>query len=84
MKEKQDKSLIFTSHNYKIMFLGLIVLFSGFLIMSLDGEEFGFGFLGLTLGPLVVLLGFIIQFFAILSKGKEEEKEGTKDTTKTS
>ena len=83
MKEKQDKSLIFTSHNYKIMFLGLIVLFSAFLIMSLDGEEFGFGFLGLTLGPLVVLLGFIIQFFAILSKGKEE-KEGTKDTTKTS
>ncbi len=57
------------------MFVGLVVLFSGFLIMSLDGEEFGFGFLGLTLGPIVVLLGFIIQFFAILSKGKEEKDD---------
>lgn len=75
MKEKENKSLIFTSNNYKIMFVGLVVLFSGFLIMSLDGEEFGFGFLGLTLGPIVVLLGFIIQFFAILSKGKEEKDD---------
>jgi len=75
MKEKENKSLIFTSHNYKIMFIGLIVLFSGVVIMSLDGEEFGFGFLGLTLGPIVVLIGFIIQFFAILSKGKNEKGE---------
>ena len=73
MKGENNKSLIFTSHNYKLMFLGLIVLFSGFLIMSLDGEEFGFGFLGLTLGPIVVLAGFVIQFFAILSKGKEHK-----------
>jgi uncharacterized membrane protein len=80
MKEKQDKSLIFTSYNYKIMFIGLVVLFSGFLIMSLDNEEFGFGFLGLTLGPFVVLLGFVIQFFAILSKGKEE-KGASQDTS---
>ncbi|MBT29511.1 MAG: hypothetical protein CMO01_07590 [Thalassobius sp.] len=75
MKETNNKSLIFTSHNYKLMFIGLIVLFAGFLIMSLDGEEFGFGFLGLTLGPIVVLAGFVIQFFAILSKGKDEKKD---------
>ncbi len=36
--------------------------------MSLDTEPYGFGFLGLTLGPLVVLAGFILEFFAILSK----------------
>jgi len=36
--------------------------------MSLDTEPYGFGFLGLTLGPLVVLAGFVLEFFAILSK----------------
>ena len=33
--------------------------------MSLDQEDYGFGFLGLTLGPIIVLSGFIIEFFAI-------------------
>ena len=42
----------------------------GFVIMSVDGEEYGYGFLGLTLGPLVVLFGFVFQFFAIFHKGK--------------
>ncbi|WP_020527157.1 DUF3098 domain-containing protein [Flexithrix dorotheae] len=69
----QNRILVFSKKNYKIMFLGLIVLFSGFVIMSLDQEEFGFGFLGLTLGPIVVLSGFIIQFFAILTKNKKED-----------
>jgi len=56
--------------NYVIMIAGLIVLAIGFFIMTLDKEPYGFGFLGLTLGPLIVLLGFIIQFFAIFYQPK--------------
>ncbi len=52
------------------MLTGLGVLILGFVIMSLDPEPFGFGFLGLTLGPLVVMAGFIIQLFAILHNPK--------------
>ncbi|KAB7732691.1 DUF3098 domain-containing protein [Rudanella paleaurantiibacter] len=60
----------FGAANYRLMAIGLAVILAGFFIMTLDKEEFGFGFLGLTLGPLVVLSGFIIEFFAILKNPK--------------
>jgi len=60
----------FDAKNYKLMVIGILIIVSGFIIMSVDGEEYGYGFLGLTLGPLVVLFGFIFQFFAIFHKGK--------------
>ena len=60
----------FNSKNYKLMIIGIAIIVTGFVIMSVDGEEYGYGFLGLTLGPLVVLFGFIFQFFAIFHKGK--------------
>lgn len=55
-----------------IMITGVIVLALGFIIMTLDTEPYGFGFLGLTLGPIVVMLGFIIQFVAIFYKPKSK------------
>jgi len=61
-------SLPFGASNYKMMLIGLAVILGGFLIMSLDTEEFGFGVLGLTIGPVIVILGFIIEFWAILRK----------------
>ena len=60
----------FNSKNYKLMIIGIVIIVTGFVIMSVDGEEYGYGFLGLTLGPLVVLFGFIFEFFAIFHKGK--------------
>lgn len=62
--------LVFGKQNYQIMFLGLAVLVIGFIIMTLDKEDYGFGFLGLTLGPILVMIGFGIQFWAILHKNK--------------
>ena len=60
----------FNSKNYRLMIIGIVIIVMGFVIMSVDGEEYGYGFLGLTLGPLVVLFGFVFQFFAIFHKGK--------------
>lgn len=60
----------FNNKNYKLMIIGIVIIVTGFVIMSVDGEEYGYGFLGLTLGPLVVLFGFVFQFFAIFHKGK--------------
>ena len=60
----------FNSKNYKLMIIGIVIIVTGFVIMSVDGDEYGYGFLGLTLGPLVVLFGFVFQFFAIFHKGK--------------
>ena len=59
-------ALPFGRRNYTLMVIGIAVILLGFFIMSLDKEEFGFGFLGLTLGPLVVMSGFVLEFFAIL------------------
>lgn len=55
------------------MLAGIGTLIIGFTIMSLDKEDYGFGFLGLTLGPIIVMIGFIIQFFAIMYKSKEDK-----------
>jgi uncharacterized membrane protein len=65
----------FQKMNYMIMLVGLAVLILGFFIMTMDKETYGFGFLGLTLGPIVVFLGFLIQFVAIFYKPKTSEKE---------
>ncbi|GAB3718481.1 hypothetical protein GCM10027592_61470 [Spirosoma flavus] len=64
--------LPFGRQNYVLMLIGIGVILAGFFIMSLDKEEFGFGFLGLTLGPIVVMSGFVLEFFAILAKPKNE------------
>ncbi|AUD00656.1 DUF3098 domain-containing protein [Spirosoma pollinicola] len=63
-------ALPFGRQNYTLMLIGIGVILAGFFIMSLDKEEFGFGFLGLTLGPIVVMGGFMLEFFAILARPK--------------
>ncbi|MEP5612396.1 MAG: DUF3098 domain-containing protein [Cyclobacteriaceae bacterium] len=68
MSEK--RKLAFNRANYMIMIAGVIILTIGFIIMTLDTEPYGFGFLGLTLGPVTVMIGFLIQFVAIMYKPK--------------
>lgn len=65
--------LPFNRMNYLFMIGGIITLILGFIVMSLDQEPYGFGFLGLTLGPIIVMLGFIIEFFAILYRPKQDK-----------
>jgi len=60
--------LPFGKKNYQWMIIGIIALVTGFTIMSLDQHLHGFGFLGLTLGPLIVMAGFILEIFAILHR----------------
>lgn len=70
MSDRNDK-MPFGKRNYMMMLGGLGVLFLGFVIMSMDSETFGFGFLGLTLGPVTVFVGFMLQFIALLSNPKK-------------
>lgn len=66
--------LPFGKKNYQWMVIGVVVLILGFTIMTMDKEPYGFGFLGITLGPIVVLLGFALEFFAILHTPEKENK----------
>ncbi|MEM9324215.1 MAG: DUF3098 domain-containing protein [Bacteroidota bacterium] len=69
-----DNKFAFARINYIIMIGGLLLLALGFIIMTLDQEPYGFGFLGLTLGPIVVMLGFLAQFVAIFYKPKKDSE----------
>jgi len=53
------------------MVIGLIVVATGFMLMAIDKEKFGW--LGLTVGPIVVMSGFITEIFAILYTPQEKQ-----------
>jgi hypothetical protein len=60
----------FERQNYILMLIGIAIITLGFVIMGLDGQPHGFGFLGLTLGPVIALIGFIFEFYAIFHRPK--------------
>lgn len=60
--------LPFGKKNYQLMIIGLAILTVGFTTMTLDKEPHGFGVLGLTVGPIIVVAGFIVELFAILHR----------------
>lgn len=66
-------SLPFNKINFIIMLVGILLIATGFIIMANDSELYGFGFMGLTLGPVTVMLGFVVEFFAIVYKSKTKE-----------
>ena len=70
MEEKNN--FAFGRKNYLFMFVGMVVLAIGFIIMTLDQEPYGLGFMGITLGPIIVFIGFIIEFFAIMVKDRKD------------
>ena len=69
-----DKNkLVFEKMNYILLVAGVIVMIAGLFIMTLDKEDYGFGTLGITVGPVILLLGVIIEFFAIFYKSNRKE-----------
>ena len=57
----------FGPRNYRLMWLGLGLLAAGFVTMMFgDKANYGEDFVGITLGPLLLLAGFGVEFAAIL------------------
>jgi hypothetical protein len=69
----ENKPLIFRKSNYQIMLAGIALIILGFILMTLETAEYGFGPLGLTIGPASIMLGLIIQLYAILHKEKPKQ-----------
>lgn len=67
---------IFDKTNYMIMVAGVLVILVGFVLMSGGGttdpnvfpKEELYSFRRITLAPIVVMLGFAIEIFAILKR----------------
>ena len=55
------------------MLAGIGIILLGFVIVSMESNEYGFGVLGLTVGPIIIFLGFMVQFIAILYKPKQNQ-----------
>jgi|SRR6476469_6118227 len=61
----------FGPRNFRLMWLGLAVLAAGFITMMFgDKANYGEDFVGITLGPLLLVLGFGIEFAAIMVRDK--------------
>lgn len=81
MQQEESKIFDFGKRNYKFLLIGLGFILAGFLLMMGGGsdspDEFNeamFGFQRLTLAPILILAGFAIEIYAIMSKPKEETK----------
>lgn len=64
----QTPRFAFGPRNYRLMFIGLALLAAGFITMTLDTADYGEGFLGITLGPILLVIGFLVEFWAIMAK----------------
>ncbi len=57
----------FGPRNYRLMGIGLVLLAVGFVTMMFgDKNNYGEDFVGITLGPLLLIAGFLVEFAAIL------------------
>lgn len=65
----ENVSFAFGKENYTIMAIGLVVIIIGFFLMS--GKEDIFSSTKLTVAPIVVVLGFLIEVVAITRKPKD-------------
>ncbi len=73
----KKKKLLFRKRNYKFMLIGLSFIALGFILMSGGGSEdpnvFNeeiYSFRRIRLAPMLVILGFIIEVYAILTKSE--------------
>ena len=67
MNPKPAFRFAFGPRNYRLMWLGLALLAAGFITMMFgDKANYGEDFVGITLGPLLLLAGFGVEFAAIL------------------
>lgn len=74
----ENQKEIFGKKNYQIMFVGLAFIIAGFILMSGGdtGDETSFNpeifnFQRITLAPILILTGFVIEVFAIMYKQKK-------------
>lgn len=73
---QSQRSFLFDRKNYVIMIAGLVIFLIGLLLMSGGGsrnpEVFNpsriYSFRRITLAPIVVILGLVVEIFAIMRK----------------
>lgn len=77
-EETQKPGFALGKENYILLIIGFIIIIVGFLLMiggkAENPNEFNpeiFSFRRITLAPIVVLLGFVFEIWAIMKKPRE-------------
>lgn len=73
-----ENEKLFTSVNYKWMGIGLVFVILGFVLMAggkspdpnVFDEKAVYGFQRITLAPILLVLGLVIEVYAIMKKNK--------------
>ena len=78
---KKQESFVFSKLNYQLLIAGLVIIFIGFLLMAGGGsddpakfDQSIFSFRRVTFGPIVVLIGFVLEGVAIMLRAKPGKK----------
>jgi hypothetical protein len=72
MASNKQSNFPLNAKNIVVLVAGFVCMIIGFFIMTLDKEPFGFGFLGITLGPILVLIGVIIPLFSLFNNRHDD------------
>lgn len=79
MKEKNNLDFAFTKQNYILLIVGILLICIGLFLMigggSNDPNVFSdeiFDLQRLTIAPILIAAGFIVEVFAIMYKAKQE------------
>lgn len=79
---ENNPKMAITPKGLKYLFIGLIVMVSGYILMtgggSKDPEVFNqamFDFRRMVAAPLVIILGIVIEIVAIMGVSKEKEEK---------
>ena len=79
-KKNKEESInfVFSKENYKLLLIGIAFIVVGFLLMIGGGTDdpdiFSdkiFSFRRLTLAPILILIGYVIELFAIMKRPKK-------------
>ncbi|MDL2254895.1 DUF3098 domain-containing protein [Bacteroidales bacterium OttesenSCG-928-J16] len=81
-KDDSGKFMPFRKDNYIFLLIGLALIFIGFLLMiggsSNDPDIFSekiYSFRRITLSPILIVAGFIVEIYAIMKKPKPTEEQ---------
>ena len=65
--------MLFSTYNYKILGLGILLVIIGFTAMYLENEVEGF--ISLFISPILIVAGYIVVIFAIILHAKPKAPE---------
>ncbi len=78
-ESKETTGFALGKENYKLMAIGFAIIVVGFILMAGGGSDdpnvFNpeiFSFRRITLAPLILLIGFALEIYAIMKKPKSK------------